>query len=166
MQTKHVPKMAKIQLKRKGIFPLCRIKVRILDQVFTFKYRRSLEVDVPVGELTITLQMDFWKSAECISVPPSGLDIVVRHILPDIVYYFGITGVVITTVGVWIDMISIWFPAGWVFLYLLPQYIYLLVHWKDYLKMEATDRSLPNETWRKEPEGKIVPPDPLIVNED
>jgi|GEM_PF-6928064 uncharacterized membrane protein len=127
----------KVKLMRIGMLPLRRLKISINDNSLTLKGNESKELDLPKGDYTVTMKMDWWKSSHQISVYPNETTIEISHYLPDIFYIVGVLVTIILAVISFALTISVLYLSIWVFVFILIQVYYFLVKRNQYFSINT-----------------------------
>jgi hypothetical protein len=119
--------MSKIQLIRKGIFPLKKLRVSINNSTYMLNGNETIEFDLPPKDYIINLKMNWWNSSSNIKIDSNTHKIVIRYCLSDIFFIVGLIVILILSILTFFLMINSSILIISVLIFVLPQLYYLLI---------------------------------------
>jgi len=128
--------MANVNFKRNGYLPLRKLKIILNDNTFTLKGNETREINLPAGEYSFTLKMDWWKSTNQITVGSDGNTVEINHYLPDIFYGVGIIGILALALLAFFSILSTLYLGVGLLLFFLPQLYLFFTKNKKYFTIK------------------------------
>ncbi len=130
--------MAKLKIIRKGKLPFRKLKITINNVTFCLKGYEYKEIELPQGNYSLIMKMDWWQSSHQISINSESININIKHYLPDLFYILGVTGSTILALLTFFSLIGVIYISTWVLLFIIPQIYYYFAKYDTYFSFETT----------------------------
>lgn len=129
--------MAILRIIRRGKFPVRRLRISIDNKSFFLKGNDYKEINLPQGDYNFTMKMDWWKSANIVSIDRENNKIVIDHYLPDLFYLLGIVILTILALLTYFFQTNIAYISISIILFILPQIYFYIMRYNKYFMYES-----------------------------
>lgn len=128
--------MENIKIKRKGVFPLRALNLKVNNEKYSLKGNEEITVNLPSKEFDLDMKMDWWNSTKKIKMKSNENNIVIRHKFSDIFFFVGLTLLLVLSALTYLQFVPINLIVIFILIYVLLQVYYLIFKSNQYFEVD------------------------------